>query len=154
MAKRPNAKRGAHYKARTRQWLRDHGYQFAEMEVVRWVFRGKQRGTASGVDLERFGLEPAAPSRGDMFPVKRDQFASDLLAIKGEELIFIQVKGGDGAGTGTFPDARRKFAEFSFPSFVKLWIVAWPTRATQPRIIDCRNLPAPPQRERNQETFF
>ena len=86
------------------------------MEVVRWV--GK-------------------PGR-TRFPIKRDQLASDLAAMKGDQIVFIQVKGGRQAmGGGTFPEARRAFEAFQFSVWTRQWIVAWPLRAREPRVIDC-----------------
>lgn len=110
-----NAARGAYYKSRTRKWLLDQGYQVLDLEVVHWIHKPD----------------------GERIPVKRDQMASDLLAIKGDAIIFIQVKGGASAAGGTFPAARRKFAEYSFPSTVQCWVIAWPIRSREPRIVTC-----------------
>jgi hypothetical protein len=111
-----NAQRGAYYKARTKQWLERLGYQVAAMEIVRWI--------------PRDGEKP--------IPVKRDQFASDLLAMNATEIIFVQVKSGRGATPGgTFPEAREKFEAFTFPLSVQRWIVAWPRGARTPRVVKC-----------------
>ena len=108
-----NVSRGAYFKARTRKWLSGRGYQVAEMEIIRWVFRpGSTR-----------------------IPIKRDQFGSDLIAMSDTEIIFVQVKGGESARTGNFPEAQRAFNEFKFPVFTKRWIVAWPPRSREPRIV-------------------
>lgn len=108
-----NAQRGARYKAKTRAWLKDQGFQVAEMEMVKWI----------------------NPPGRDRIPVKRDQFGADLIAMSATELVFVQVKGGDQAHIGNFPDVRRKFAEFTFPPFAQRWVVAWPTRARAPRVV-------------------
>lgn len=107
-----NAKRGAYYKARTRRWLEKQGYQVFDMEVVRWIQRGNIR-----------------------IPVKHDQCGADLGAMSATELVFVQVKSGN--VNGNFPSARRKFAEFTFPPFVRRCVVAWARRARQPRVVDC-----------------
>ena len=119
-----NASRGAAAKARTKKWLIAQGYQVADLERVHWIFTSKGR-----------------------LPTKRDQFASDLLAVSALEDVapvgptasiwFVQVKSGKSAIGGTFPDARRKFAEFSFPPSAAQVVIAWAPRARHPRIVDC-----------------
>ena len=86
-----------------------------DLEIVRWVVKPD----------------------GQRIPVKRDQAGSDLLIFSLEEIIFVQVKGGKSAVGGTFPAARRTFAEFVFPPTTKQWVVAWAPRARAPRIVDC-----------------
>lgn len=117
-----NAQRGAYYKGRTKKWLVGMGFQVANLEEVRWIYR---------------------PGRPPM-PVKRDQFGSDLLAMSAREIIFVQVKSG--AIGGTFPAARRKFTEFVFPHVVgavhgktalRRWVVAWAPRSREPRVVEC-----------------
>lgn len=107
-----NARRGAYYKNKTRKWLAAAGWQVADLEVVR-----------------RVGPE--------LVPVKRDQFGSDLLAVSGRRLIFVQVKSGKAVG-GTFPDARREFQKFTFPPFAGRVVIAWAHGASTPRILDMR----------------
>lgn len=106
-----NVARGAYYKARTRRWLEKQGYQVGDLEVVRWVGGPAKR-----------------------FPVKRDQFGSDLLAVSGDRLVFCQCKGGKSA-TGNFPDAKRLFDSFTFPPGTAKWVVAWTPRAREPRVV-------------------
>jgi len=109
-----NVSRGAYFKGRTRKWLIARGYDVADMEIVRWVYR----------------------PGGNPIPVKRDQFASDLIAMNAHGIVFIQVKGGKQAiGEGQFHAARRLFDTFVFPDGVQLWIVAWAPRVREPRII-------------------
>lgn len=110
---RSNAAKGAYYKSRTKKWLEAGGYQVADLETVRWVY----------------------PPNRDPFPVKRDQFGSDLLAMTARSLIFVQVKGGATVSGGNFPAARRAFAQYHFPAFVQLWVIAWPVRSRAPRIV-------------------
>ena len=110
-----SAKRGAYYKNKTRRWLERRGWQVADMEVIRWVGTGAKR-----------------------FPVKRDQFGSDLLAIAPEPndaILFIQVKGGKSA-RGNFRATRRAFAAFSWPDSTRRQVYAWLPRAREPRIVD------------------
>lgn len=109
-----NASRGAYYKARTRKWLAGLGYQVVDLEVVRWVHRPGGAGV----------------------PVKRDQLGSDLMGVRADHLVFIQVKGGaQAAGDGQFPSARREFEKYRFPRWAHVWIVAWAPRARAPRVV-------------------
>ena len=112
-----NAAKGAYYKARTKKWLQARGYQVFDLEMVRWIWR----------------------PGGERIPVKFDQAGSDLLAMNAEELVFVQVKGGAQAAGGTFPAARREFAKFTFPPFVKLRVIGWVPRAREPRVVDGRS---------------
>ena len=100
-----NAERGARAKSRTKKWLEAQGYQVADLERVYWIFTPKGR-----------------------LPTKKDQFASDLLAVRDPlvrvppyrvfhqemigvaDVVFVQVKSGKSASGGTFPAARRAFA--------------------------------------------
>lgn len=108
-----NAARGASAKARTKRWAAGRGYQVVDLELVRNLY------TPRGI-----------------IPTKRDQVGSDLLLMDAETIIFVQVK-SEAAATGeTYPDARRKFAEFRFPPFAQRWVVVWARGAHAPRIID------------------
>lgn len=111
-----NAQRGAYYKNRTRRWLIAQGYQVADLEIVKWIYR----------------------PGGKPIPVKRDQFASDLLAVSALHVIFVQVKGGaQCVGNGQFGSAQRAYTAFQWPESVRRWVVAWAPRARAPRVIEC-----------------
>ena len=120
-----NAQRGAYYKGRTKRWLVAQGWQVGNLEEVRWIYR---------------------PGRPPM-PLKRDQFGADLLAVSGEGIVFVQVKSvKSGAIGGTFPEARRQFAMFTYPAatyrstgiaVVRRWVVAWAPRSRSPRVVEC-----------------
>ncbi len=110
---RSNAAKGVYWKNRTRHYLEDRGYTVGDLELMSMV-------------------------RPGVF-VKRDQFASDLIAVNGSSVTFVQVKGGQQArGLGTFPQARRAFEAFDFPPTATLWIAAWRPGARAPRIINAR----------------
>lgn len=112
-----NARLGAYYKARTKKWFLELGWQVADLEVVRWIHR------------------PGKPA----LPVKRDQFGSDLLLVSRRRIVFVQVKGGrHAAGAGQFLEAQRAFADYEFPPFAERWIVAWAPRSRFPRIVKCQ----------------
>ena len=109
-----SAKRGAYYKNRTRKWLEARGWHVADMEIVRWVGNSEKR-----------------------FPIKRDQWGADLVAMSENFIAFVQVKGGKSA-TGNFPAARRAFAAVHWPptQWVRRWVVAWVPRSREPRIVE------------------
>ena len=107
MAAAQAARKGSYYKTKTKKWLQSRGRQVADMELYRRI--------------------------SDRGGIKVDQFGSDLLAMDAAELIFVQVKGGKDA-THQVAKACRAFGEFTFPTFVRLWIVCWPHRARAPRV--------------------
>lgn len=108
-----NVSRGAAFKGKTKKWLAARGYQVANLEEVRWIFTPRGR-----------------------MPIKRDQFASDLLAVGNGVIVFVQVKSGASAKGGTFPAARREFAKYTFPDGCRQLIVAWPPLARVPRLVE------------------
>lgn len=109
-----NASKGALAKNKTRKWLTDRRYTVLDLEIVRTVWKAGR---------------PA-------FSIKKDQMASDLLAIGHNTVIFVQVKSGISAKGGTFPSARREFATFTFPDTTRRIIVAWPPLARVPRLVE------------------
>jgi hypothetical protein len=118
------AAKGQYWKARTKKFLETSGYQVAFLERVLWLQTGRGR-----------------------IPVKRDQFASDLLAVNAAEVVFVQVKGG-ASRRSQLAAARKEFGKFAFPSGTQQWIVCWAPRARQPEIVvvstgPCGELAAP-----------
>ena len=101
------ANKGNYYKLRTKKWLEKKGYEVATLEKVFWIYKD-----------------------GGNIPIKKDQFASDLLAVNREQVIFVQVK----LNKKHVADARKQFAEHPFPDFVDKWIVVWEERAREPEI--------------------
>lgn len=100
--------KGNYYKLKTKKWLVAQGYQCDYLERLQRLYTPK----------------------GVIF-VKRDMFASDILAMNEEEIIFVQVK----LGRKNIASAYKEFAKFVFPPFVKRWIIVWEERARQPEII-------------------
>jgi hypothetical protein len=105
--------KGQYWKGRTKKWLEAQGYQVAFLERVLWLQTARGR-----------------------IPIKRDQFASDLLAVNLDEVIFVQVKGGVSRRT-QLAAARLEFAKFAFPAGTQQWIVCWAPRARLPEVIVC-----------------
>lgn len=113
-----NAQRGAAAKSKTKKWLEAQGFQVGHLEIVHWLHTPRGR-----------------------IPVKRDQFASDLLAVSAARIVFVQVKSGAQVTPGTeFPDAQKAFRDFDFPQFCEQWIVGWPFRAREPRVVRLRRV--------------
>lgn len=112
--KRSAAAKGAYYKAKTRKHLAALGYQVGDLEVLRQVH---------------------VPGR--VVHVKRDQFASDLLAVSADAVVFVQVK----LTRHNVAAARREFARFVFPAspVVRRWIVVWQPGRGVPEVIDVRD---------------
>lgn len=107
-----NAQRGAYWKARSKKWLQAHGYQVADMEVVRIVR------TPDGL----------------MVPTKRDQFGADLMGMNHDEVVFVQVKGGIKANVA---GARREFEKHIFARGVRRCIHVWKPLAREPQVFEC-----------------
>ncbi|MEO7272061.1 MAG: hypothetical protein ABI211_08650 [Vicinamibacterales bacterium] len=106
-----NAAQGQHWKARTKKWLEEQGYQVGHLEIQRVVHT----------------------PRG-MFPLKRDQFGSDLLAVGAGGVVFVQVKGG-AAPRSQLAVARAAFADFLCPPGAQQWVVLWQPRAREPEVV-------------------
>jgi hypothetical protein len=129
--------KGQYWKARTKKFLEAEGYQVAFLERVLWLQTPTGR-----------------------IPVKRDQFASDLLAVNADDVIFVQVKGGV-SRRSQIAAARKAFGGFVFPPGTRQWIVLWAPRARQPEVIVVSEGPcgamaerlAPPPRRRRREVL-
>ena len=104
---------GNYYKLRTKKWLESEGYQVGTLEKMFRIYDEKKK-------MALF--------------VKRDQFASDLLAVSDKEVIFVQVKFN--TARGKTAEAIREFNKFSFPKFVSKWIVIWQKGASEPEIVE------------------
>lgn len=111
-----NSQRGNYYKARSKRHLEAAGYTVADMELVRNIW------TPSG-----------------MLPVKKDQWASDLLGKTERELVFVQVKS---VAPGRSPDlasARRKFDDAGpWPPSTRRVVHVWRRGARAPEVVECQ----------------
>ena len=108
MKKKSNVAKGNYYKAKTKKLFIDRGYQCEYLEQIKWIFTPTGR-----------------------FPMKKDLFASDGLAMNGKELIFWNSK----LGCDSLNSEMKKYDEYLFPPFVTLAIVAWKPRCKKPRIM-------------------
>ena len=109
--------KGSYYKGRTVTWLEAQGYKVGHLERMFLIHKSPAR---------------LKPGESPTMPVKRDQFASDLLAVNAEQILFVQVKlGRDGIWK-----ARAEFATFPCPPPARQWIVIWERGAREPEVID------------------
>jgi len=101
---------GQHYQQRTRQYLEHLGYHVAPLQLLGWIK------TATGLR-----------------PIKKDAFASDLLAVSAEKILFVQVKGGE-SWRSQRAAAREAFARYPLSPCAEQWIVGWLPQAREPEI--------------------
>ena len=113
--KTSSVQKGTYYKGRTKKWLEEQGYSVGSLEKMMCV-------------------------KKNIF-IKKDQFASDLLAVGNGQVIFVQVKSGKTA-LYKVKEAIREFAKFDFPEFADRWVVCWVERVRKPIIVDIKNIPA------------
>ena len=73
-----------------------------------------------------------------VFPVKKDQLASDLMYLTSDAVVFLQVKGGGKPLAVLTKQAQDKFDDHSFNSSCRLELHVWRPRARAPEIIECR----------------
>ena len=100
---------GSYYQHRTKVWLHQQGYVVEPLQLYGWI----------------------KTTRG-LRPVKRDAFASDLLAVSAQKTLFCQVKGG--ASRAKLAAARAAFAKYPLAPGEEQWIVTWQPRAREPEI--------------------
>lgn len=109
--------KGNYYKRKTKDWLVKEGYVCEYLEKLQRLF-----------------------VKGKLIYIKRDLFASDILAMKEDKLIFVQVKSG-GEKTGiNIKNAIKEFDKYPFPDFVDRWVIIWRERQREPEIIDVNDI--------------
>lgn len=109
-----NASRGAAQKRRAKIWLMNRGYVVADMEIMRRIY-----------------ISPAK-----QFYQKNDQWGADLIAVSADAIVLAQVKSGEAAKGGTFPDARREFAKYPHPPMLRKIVIGWPPKVRVPRLVE------------------
>ena len=110
-----NNSRGNYYKQKTKEYYESLGYVVALTEFVATQ-------VINGQYLRR----------------KFDVFASDLIAMKKDEIIFCNSKSSiTGSRTAAIKDATTKFAKYPFPPQVKLTVAYWePKKAVEIITVD------------------
>lgn len=121
-----NVSKGTYYKLRTKKWLLEKGYEAEYIERMQRIF-----------------------AHGEIIYVKRDLFASDILAMNGKEMIFIQVKFN--TAKGKINEALRQFGEHKFPPGTKRWIVVWMKGDHEPEIVEFQEELSPKNSQKNKQ---
>jgi len=99
--------KGNYYRLKTKHFYEAEGYEVANAEVRKPM-----------------------PIKGRLVWIATDIFASDLIAMNGKEIIFIQVK----TNRGDVSKAVKDFANHKFPESVRKVVCCWPKRASAPDI--------------------
>ena len=126
--------KGNYYKKKTKDWLVKEGYTCEYLEKLQRIFIPPKKGEK----LEK--KKQFSKRTGKLLYVKRDLFASDILAMKRDKVIFVQVKSG-GKGTGiNIKGAIEEFNKYPFPNFIDRWIVIWKDKEKEPEIVDIKEV--------------
>jgi len=99
--------RGNYYRLKTKHFYEAEGYEVANAEVKKPM-----------------------PIKGRLIWIATDIFASDLIAMNGKEILFIQVK----TNRGDVSKAVAEFAKHKFPENIRKVVVCWPDRAGEPDV--------------------
>lgn len=110
-------KKGNYYKKKTKEWLEKEGFYCEYLEKLQRIY-----------------------TQGRIIYVKRDLFGSDLLAMNGEKIVFVQVKSGSKNTGINYKKAIEEFKKYPFPNFVDRWIIIWKERQKEPEIIDLKDI--------------
>lgn len=94
-----SAKKGKSDKNKIRDWYRKQGWMCETCEKYQMIFSPRGR-----------------------FVVKRDLWAADLIAVRGEECKMIQCKQNK---RPEFKKAREEFAKFPMPSAIRQVVAYW-----------------------------
>lgn len=108
--------KGNYYKVKTKKFFEKQGYKVEYLEKLQRIFNPKTKQT---------------------FYIKRDLFASDLLMVNTEVIIFANV-----TDKGHRSDRMKKLMAEPFPEckYIKRWIIYWELRAKEPTIIEEQKL--------------
>ena len=108
-----NVGKGNYYKRKTKQYFTDRGYTCEYLEKAQHIFDKKTK---------------------RIFFVKRDMFASDLIAFNNEELLFVNSK----FNRKNIASGLKEFAKYNFPLCrqIKCILAVWEKGAREPEIIE------------------
>lgn len=102
--------KGNRYKYKTKKWLEGQGFMVEYTEMVRYFFDKK---------------------KGRMIPIKKDIFYCDLIAIRSDLILFVQVK----VNKSNISPAKALLGRLAVPQNAEKWIVVWIPRKREPEII-------------------
>lgn len=99
--------KGNYYRLKVQKYLEKDGYMVAKLETKQRIYSPK-----------------------GVFWKTSDVFAADLLAIREDDIIFVQVK----SNAGDIAKGIRDFLIYPYPPCVQRWVVCWEPRAHEPII--------------------
>lgn len=105
-----NVAKGNRYKYKTKKWLENQGFLVEYSEMVRFFFDRK---------------------KGVRIPIKRDLFSSDIIALRSDIILFVQVK----VNKKNISSARALYTRLAVPKSCEKWIVVWIPRKRDPEVI-------------------
>jgi len=73
---------------------------------------------------------------GKVLFLKKDICGSDLMAMDGKSLLFIQVKASTKGLASKMKEAEKEFAKYPYPNFVSKVIVGWDLSEHRPQPIE------------------
>jgi len=101
--------KGNYYQLKTKKFYESEGYSVYNLEQSRTIFTPK-----------------------GLVYVKKDVAGADLMAMNGEEIIFIQCK----TNLSDIGSGKKELMEHPYPSCVKLIVARWEPRAKSPDIYE------------------
>lgn len=102
--------KGQYYKIRTRNWFKKQGYQTELLEKAQRILT----------------------KTGKIVWIKKDVFGADGLAMNKEEMIFWNAK----FGKKNIAQGLKEMEKFTWPEYIKRWVIAWEFRAREPIIAE------------------
>lgn len=103
-------RKGNYYRLKTKKWLEKEGFQVETLEKTMRIFADDKR----------------------VIFIKKDLWGADLIASNGSELIIVQNK----TNRTDVSKGIRELKAAPWPGFVKKWVVIWPPKAKEPRIVE------------------
>ena len=101
---------GSYYRLKTKKWLEAKGWTVATLERHQRIFDEK---------------------KNKIFFIKRDIFGSDMMAMNGEQMIFVNSV----FGKSNIASHIKEFAKYPFPKYIEKWVVVWERGDREPDII-------------------
>lgn len=105
-----NVAKGNRYKYKTKKWLESQDFVVEYSEMIRYFFDRK---------------------KGVRIPIKKDLFHSDIIAVRKDLILFVQVK----VNKKNISPAKALFNKLLVPENCEKWIVVWIPRKKEPEII-------------------
>lgn len=109
--------RGNYYKAKTKKYLEAKGYYVDYCEIYKTFWNPR---------LNKIGY------------AKRDLFASDLIAMNGKQILFVNSIFNKTIQSKNVAEHKKRFDQFPFPECdcIKKMIIIWKTKIRDPIILE------------------